>query len=98
MLINIPQKMNKKVQESRFWYAEINYFVDRYEGLYSNQMDFFPEYTDHSIQHINNVLSYSEKLIPENTYQNMTADEIAVLIFAILLHDFGNVAVGFKQN
>lgn len=50
-------------------------------------MDFFPEYTDHSIHHINNVLYYTEKLIPENTYKNMTADEMAILVFAIFLHD-----------
>lgn len=87
MLINIPQRLIEKVQESKFWNAEINYFVDRYEGLYNNQMDFFPEYTDHSIRHINDVLNYAEKLIPENTYQNITADEVAVIIFAILLHD-----------
>lgn len=87
MLINIPQKLNEKVQESGFWNAEIRFFIDRYEGLYNSQMDFFPEYTDHSIQHINNVLKYAERLIPENTYKDMAADEIAVLIFAILLHD-----------
>lgn len=86
-MINIPQKLDEKIQESRFWSAELNYFVDKYEGLYGNQMDFFPEYTDHSIHHINNVLYYAEKLIPESTYRNMTADEIAIIIFAILLHD-----------
>lgn len=87
IVINIPRRLNEKIQESKFWSAEINHFVDKYEGLYNSQMDFFPEYTNHSINHINNVLFYAEKLIPESTYQNMTADEMAVLVFAILLHD-----------
>lgn len=87
MLLNISRKLNEKIQESKFWDAEINSFLDRYEGFYNSQMDFFPEYTDHSIYHINNVLYYAEKLIPEDTYENMTADEMAILIFAILLHD-----------
>ena len=52
-------------------------------------MPFFPEYTDHSIRHIQSVLDSAEYLISEDSLDLLTPEDVAVLVVAILLHDLG---------
>ena len=57
--------------------------------LKDNKLEFFPEYTDHGIQHIENVLSIAEKIISNESYKIMTAYDVQAIVLAILLHDIG---------
>ncbi|MFC1633853.1 hypothetical protein ACFL5Z_03360 [Planctomycetota bacterium] len=52
-----------------------------------HELPFFPEYTDHGIQHINQVLETVSTLITEESISLITPEDIAVLILAIVLHD-----------
>ncbi len=65
--------------------------------LADNKLPFFPDYTDHGIEHVNRVLATAEELIPDEVWQANTATpsqpifndaDATVLVGAALLHDF----------
>ncbi|MBK9403547.1 MAG: ATP-binding protein [Ignavibacteria bacterium] len=57
--------------------------------LLRNEAPFFPDYTDHGIQHINSVLQTCELLISEDSWSVFTREDAAVIILAIISHDLG---------
>lgn len=52
-----------------------------------NKLPFFPEYTDHGINHIEAVFETAESLIREEAWGVFTAADSATMLLAILLHD-----------
>jgi len=57
--------------------------------LLRNEAPFFPDYTDHGIQHINSVLQTCELLISDDAWSIFTREDAAVLILSVLAHDLG---------
>jgi molecular chaperone HtpG len=55
--------------------------------LQISKLPFFPDYTDHGYPHLSKVLEIAEKLIPERARDVCTPEDVAVLVFSILLHD-----------
>lgn len=53
---------------------------------YSNN---FPEYTDHSIEHVKTVLEYADRMLTKEELNNLNPDEIYILLCACLTHDVG---------
>lgn len=54
-----------------------------------SEFEFFPDYTDHRIDHLNRVLETCEFIIDEETYSHISAEDVTVLILSVLLHDIG---------
>ncbi len=52
-------------------------------------MPFFPGFTDHSPRHITDVLNTAASLISDASHELLSAQDVAVLCMAILLHDCG---------
>jgi hypothetical protein len=52
-----------------------------------SKLTFFPDYTNHGIQHINQVLKTVVNLIPEKSLAAFSKEDGAALILAVLLHD-----------
>src|SRR5262245_7270667 len=50
---------------------------------------FFPEYTDHGTKHIHGVLQRAVSLMSDESASKLTAEDAAVLVLAVLLHDLG---------
>lgn len=66
------------------------------EILADNKLPFFPDYTDHGVEHINQVLLSEVELVPKDVWTNsakdsdpklLNAEDAVVLIGATLLHD-----------
>lgn len=55
--------------------------------LRANKLTFFPEYPDHGIEHIQNVISTAYGLVRDNARELLTAADGAVLVLSIILHD-----------
>ena len=53
----------------------------------SERPDFFPEYTNHGISHIEVVFQTAEALISEQSWEVLTPSDAATMLLAILLHD-----------
>lgn len=94
--IEFPSHLNNLLENSR-WQAPIRAYADRVgEILADNKLPFFPDYTDHGTDHINQVLETEVDLVPEVVWDNssksskprLLCDADAVIIIgATLLHD-----------
>jgi molecular chaperone HtpG len=52
-----------------------------------NRTVFFSEYTDHSLKHLSEVLLTAEGLISDESWPSLTAEDGAVMVLSVLLHD-----------
>lgn len=95
--ITIPRILHEKKlsfdnsgDESMVWINLCDDFQTRINRILEKvSAEFFPNYTDHGIKHINNVLKYAAKLIDKRTLEHLDAKSICALIMAILAHDIG---------
>ncbi|MEL7965121.1 ATP-binding protein [Vreelandella neptunia] len=58
-----------------------------YAWLCDNKTPFFPEYTDHSLVHLNEVLFSADSIISDSSWSQITPEDAAALIISVLLHD-----------
>jgi hypothetical protein len=73
---------------------KLDYFVSRalarIDGhIAANKMVFFPEYTDHSITHIEQTLQTAFDLASAPARGILSPSDAAVLVVSVALHDFG---------
>jgi molecular chaperone HtpG len=55
--------------------------------LLVSKLPFFPDYTGHGAEHLTSVLETAEKLIADSARELFSAEDAAVLIFSVLMHD-----------
>ncbi|WP_100611604.1 HD domain-containing protein [Confluentibacter lentus] len=80
-LLKKNQKIDGIVKQTLFDFGEI---------LTENRLYFFDEYTDHGIKHVENIMFGTDKLITNNTYENvLQTEDIMFYVLAVLLHDIG---------
>ena len=82
--IIITENIGKALPKGSFVYTLINNVTDIFK-----EADYFPEYTLHDEDHINNVLMLIEKLITPTTWNKLSHESIEVLVCAAILHDLG---------
>jgi hypothetical protein len=86
--IKIPPKLNDTLESdctlSGFVKSSVSEFAP---WLKTNKVKFFPEYTDHSLEHVGDVLETADKLIRKNCRKIISPGDVATLILASLLHD-----------
>ncbi len=88
MKITIPPKFISILEKNDKVYGSILKLTSEFSDWFSdNKTEFFPEYTDHGIDHIESVLKTAEELITDGSYQLLSPQDIYVLIMSILLHD-----------
>jgi molecular chaperone HtpG len=89
--LQIPDRFQLILQNNpKLYSAVLDTLSDFGEILKENNLYFFEEYTDHGLEHVQRVLNASENIITESTLaKNLKADDICVLILAIILHDLG---------
>jgi hypothetical protein len=68
----------------------VNLAIDRCSSFYGDAtrgLPFFPEFTDHGVTHVQGVLDVTAELLTPKSRELVTAEDIAVLTIAVLLHD-----------
>lgn len=86
--ISLPKRFEKKLKDNQRIHGAAKIAISKFsEWLYPNQLVFFPEYTDHGIQHIQDVLNTADEIIREDAFEILTPEDIYVLTLAVLLHD-----------
>ena len=92
MSINIPQKLRKRLKDdNNKWQRRVENLIDTLEPILVQSPEFFPQYTDHGLSHVNTVLDLAAKLIHSKSLRNnaLTSRDVACLVAAILIHDLG---------
>ncbi len=88
MALNIPERMKRKLEQdsgiNSFTLASVNNLKP---WLDANTTVFFPEYTDHSFIHLNEVLATAESIITDESWDNITPEDVSAMIISVLLHD-----------
>lgn len=88
MKITIPKKFEEILSKNGKIHGVIlKVTSDFSDWLTDNKTEFFPEYTDHGVDHIDSVLKTASEIITEDSYQLMTPQDMYVLVMAVLLHD-----------
>lgn len=55
--------------------------------FYDNKLTFFPDYTDHGISHINNVLASIENQITDLSWEILSPADAAAIVSSVIYHD-----------
>ncbi|NTW54651.1 MAG: hypothetical protein HGB15_07815 [Chlorobaculum sp.] len=94
--IEFPSQLKALLEDSDLQ-APIRALADRVgEILAGSVLPFFPDYTDHGVEHVNRVLKSEVELVPKEVWERSKRDsdprllcdaDAAVLIGATLLHD-----------
>lgn len=95
--IIIPKRLNDRLSLDDTWQPLVKTLKGKVQKIIKESPYFFPDYTDHGIDHINEVLTLANRLIPEDTYACMVTDteylldprSVGFLVCAILVHDLG---------
>jgi hypothetical protein len=95
--IEFPKQLDELLAGSGL-FAPVRTFADKAgEILADNKLPFFPDYTDHGIEHVNRVLNTEVELVPQDVWDESTQDsnprllcdaDAAIIIGATILHDF----------
>lgn len=86
--MKIPQRLSYVLERDQRMDGLVKSAISEFEPWISNStLPFFSEYTNHGIPHIESVLKTSVSLIHDNAWSAFTANDAAVLILGVLLHD-----------
>jgi len=86
--MQIPSQLNELLERDHGLAGGVKATLAHFEPwLRRNSMPFFPEYTDHGIEHIEGVLRTAFSLIRDEARELLTPADATVLILSVLLHD-----------
>jgi hypothetical protein len=88
MKLILPERFRDKITTKISLSGALDTLVDTFsEWLTNNKTEFFPEYTDHGIDHVQSVLNTADEIISEESWAIITPEDIYVLTSSVLLHD-----------
>jgi len=107
MTISIPRNLLASIETSKNSRAFLNLIHTYIRNIedrmaHNNIKIFFPDYTDHSTNHIQTVLDLTDFLIADgsqnrpDSWQYFTAEDSVALILAVLMHDIGMHLTGHE--
>ncbi len=86
--IQIPARLREVLERDRQLHGCVILTLNAFEPwLKSSGMPFFPEYTDHGPQHVEDTLLTAEALITDEAYTTITPADVAALALSVLIHD-----------
>ncbi|MFB7815034.1 ATP-binding protein [Paenibacillus chitinolyticus] len=89
-MINIPTEFKNILSINEKLSAIVMKTVSDFSDIICHsQFEFFPEYTDHKIDHLNKVLETALYLSDDSGIDLLTPEDICTLVLSTLLHDIG---------
>lgn len=86
--LTLPTKFENTLKQNDIYRGEVLKLITKFSGWIKHiSPEFFPEYTDHGIEHIQSVLDTAENIINDASWEILTPEDIYVLVSSILLHD-----------
>ncbi|GAA3977459.1 NACHT domain-containing protein [Mucilaginibacter dorajii] len=90
--LHFPERFTQKLsQGTTFDYQQIlknlKTKITEFISTGNTYQEFFKDYTNHGISHINEVLLNADFLIPAHTFEQLSVSEVFYLTSSILLHD-----------
>jgi hypothetical protein len=86
--MEIPKRLAYLLERDQALDGAVKLSISQFEPWIKNSsLPFFPEYTKHDIEHIEEVLRTCVALIRDEAWEAITPGDASVLILAVLLHD-----------
>ncbi len=85
--MKIPSILNNLLQKSDLCGAVTASLSEFKPWISSERPPFFPEYTDHGVNHIEAVFETAQSLIKDESWKVFTSSDAVTMLLAILLHD-----------
>ncbi|MBL0451927.1 HD domain-containing protein [Aeromonas veronii] len=87
-MIKIPNRIKEKLETNqRFYSFTMSCISIISPWLNENKTVFFPEYTDHGLTHLKEVLLTADSIISDESWNHITSQDAAAIIVSVLLHD-----------
>jgi molecular chaperone HtpG len=87
--VTLPPDLRQRLEQSSDLVSRVySCLTQATPILKRNEAFFFPEYTDHGIEHIEAVIHTAWALATPEARKRMTAQDCACLILSVVLHDF----------
>ncbi len=86
--MNIPPRLSRILAQNQRLDGAVKLSLSEFEPWFKgSHLPFFPEYTDHGVEHLEEVLVSASSLIRDEAWGILTPGDAAVLILSVLLHD-----------
>lgn len=86
--MKIPDRLGKLLERDQGLDGAVKSAIARFEPwIKHSHLPFFPEYTDHGLDHLEQILATASSLIRDEAWTVLTPADASVLILAVLLHD-----------
>jgi hypothetical protein len=84
----IPDRLKSVLEGDAALHGYVDDAFKRFAPIMaSGRLQLFPEYSDHGYAHLGRVLGLCDYLIPDDMLDELSPRDVAVLAFAVLLHD-----------
>lgn len=88
MNLSYPDFFDEVLRDDKHMRSAIDGTVSDFQTWFEfGKLDFFPEYTDHGMKHVNQVLATCANLIADEARPLFTPADAATLIASVILHD-----------
>ncbi len=88
MELRLPKPLEKVLNREPQLHGAVMLSLNEFESwIRLSRTPFFPEYTDHGLIHIQQVMMTSAAIIRDDCWEVVTSGDVACLALAILLHD-----------
>jgi hypothetical protein len=96
MSIKIPDRLLDRLESDALLAAHVRESVELFAPWFQlSGLPFFPDFTDHGLEHVSLTLRTAEGLITDDAWEVLTSADSAILILATLLHD---AALHFREQ
>ena len=86
--MNIPSRINKLLSLDASLHSAVLEAISAVSPwAQDNKTVFFPEYTDHSLVHMSEVLVSADSIISDDAWDILTTQDAAAITLSVLLHD-----------
>jgi molecular chaperone HtpG len=85
-----PEKFKEILERDQKYLGIVNKTASDFSKiLETNRLEFFPDYTDHGIKHVECVLKTAEQLIIDDSFEYLEPIDVTLIILSVIIHDIG---------
>lgn len=91
----LPDIWEEILKTNNHYFDLVNGTLTKYEGILESELFFFPEYTEHGVNHYRNLLHFAERFVNTSSYDSnddkkgLGYKSLTALVLSCLLHDLG---------
>lgn len=87
-MLNLPPLLKERLEIDQKLHSEVISSISAFQPwIEDNKLTFFPDYTDHGSNHLQEVIQTASSIINDESWDVLTPNDAAAICISILLHD-----------